>query len=268
MEKIKIKFEDNIAETLIIPLWMRAKESKRKDALLHDPYSEALVEKIDYDFSKFNDDPKSQVGIALRSRYLDKVVKEFIDNNDNPVVVLGGCGLDPRISRVNASKQFVCYELDIPEVIEYRKNLLPHKDNDILLPTSLFDTAWMDELKEKHPDAQFLFVVEGVLIYFSESTVKQFFVDVATRFPSSRIYIERNGKMVANNTKHHTSVKKTKAMFDWGCDDPHIVESWHDNIQLISEYYFMKDAPLRCGFMGMVAKLFFWRMCGIWGFQL
>ena len=34
MEKIRITLKDNVAETLLIPLWMRAEESKRSDALL------------------------------------------------------------------------------------------------------------------------------------------------------------------------------------------------------------------------------------------
>ena len=39
MEKIRITLKDNVAETLLIPLWMRAEESKRSDALFHDEIS-------------------------------------------------------------------------------------------------------------------------------------------------------------------------------------------------------------------------------------
>ena len=54
MEKIRITLKDNVAETLLIPLWMRAEESKRSDALFHDEISCKLVNSIDYDFSKFD----------------------------------------------------------------------------------------------------------------------------------------------------------------------------------------------------------------------
>lgn len=43
MEKIRITLKDNVAETLLIPLWMRAEESKRSDALFHDEISCKLV---------------------------------------------------------------------------------------------------------------------------------------------------------------------------------------------------------------------------------
>lgn len=266
MEKINIKFEDNIAETLLIPLWMRAQESKRSDALLHDETSEKLVEFIDYDFEKFSVDKKSQVGVALRTRYLDKIVKDFIESHEHPVILMGGCGLDPRMSRIQTSHSYMCYDLDLQEVIEYRKVLIPEVQNEQCISGSLFDTGWMTDLKDRHPNGNFLFIVEGVLMYFEEEVVRKFVNDLSEHFPGSELYIERVGTLMSKNTKHHSSVNKTKAEFVWGCNDPQTVLSWNPSIKLISQYYFMKDAPIRTGFLGMLAKLFFWRSCGIWGF--
>ena len=42
----KYKFNDIIAETLLIPLYMRAKESRRGEkAIIHDNMAESLIEK-------------------------------------------------------------------------------------------------------------------------------------------------------------------------------------------------------------------------------
>jgi len=268
MEKIKIRFDDKVAETLLIPLWMRARESKRKDALLHDETSERLVDSIDYDFEKFSADTKSQVGVALRSRYLDRVVEGFVNSYENPVVVFGGCGLDPRVNRVKSDKQYIAYELDLPEVIAYRKELLPATENDRHLSASLFDTEWMKRLAHDHEEAQFLFVVEGVLMYFEESIVRKFMCDISHYFPGSMLYLERMGSFMAQGTKYHSSVRNTKATFSWGCDNPEEITSWAPKIKLKEEYYFMKDAPARVGLAGLIAKYFMWRMCGIWGFHI
>ena len=78
MEKIRITLKDNVAETLLIPLWMRAEESKRSDALFHDEISCKLVNSIDYDFSKFDKDKHSQNGVAIRTAYLDHIIEEYI----------------------------------------------------------------------------------------------------------------------------------------------------------------------------------------------
>ena len=54
--KEKFEFQNVVAETLLIPLYMRAKESKRKsqDIIISDPLAESLVNNIDYDYSKFD----------------------------------------------------------------------------------------------------------------------------------------------------------------------------------------------------------------------
>ena len=46
-------FADTVSETLLIPLYMRAKESRRGEkAIIRDPVAERLVEQIPYDYSK------------------------------------------------------------------------------------------------------------------------------------------------------------------------------------------------------------------------
>ena len=56
-----------VAETLLIPLWARAEETKRSDALIRDDFAVRLVEQIDYDFAKFARAKHSQTGVAVRS---------------------------------------------------------------------------------------------------------------------------------------------------------------------------------------------------------
>ena len=69
-------FKDEVAETLLIPLYMRAKESRRTvDRIISDPDAEALVEKIKYDYAKFDGAKMSAVGCAVRCWFLDKVVR-------------------------------------------------------------------------------------------------------------------------------------------------------------------------------------------------
>ena len=43
-----------IAETLLIPLWARAVETTRPDAIIRDPIALHIFESLDYDFSKFD----------------------------------------------------------------------------------------------------------------------------------------------------------------------------------------------------------------------
>ena len=67
-------------------------------------------------------------------------------------------------NKVNKALKF--YNLDLPEVIDLRQRILTEPVCVSLIKSSMFETTWMHELKEKHPNAQFLFVIEGVLMYF------------------------------------------------------------------------------------------------------
>ena len=92
--KRKYEFKNIVAETLLIPLYMRAKESRRKDAILKDKMAEQLIACIEYDYSKFDGAKLSEVGCVVRGRYFDDAVRRFIDNHSRPIVVNVGCGLD------------------------------------------------------------------------------------------------------------------------------------------------------------------------------
>ena len=166
MEKIRITLKDNVAETLLIPLWMRAEESKRNDALFHDEISCKLVNTIDYDFSKFDKDKHSQNGVAIRTAYLDHIVEEYIKRENAPIIILIGCGLDPRVQRIKNNYKAIFYELDLPEVIELRRKILPEAKNEKHLSGSAFSTEWIEFLRKRHPQDHFLFICEGLFMYF------------------------------------------------------------------------------------------------------
>jgi len=52
MSEITNQSLSDVAETLLIPLYIRAMESQRPDALLKDEKAVALVRQMDYDFSR------------------------------------------------------------------------------------------------------------------------------------------------------------------------------------------------------------------------
>ena len=170
--KEKIEFQSVVAETLLIPLYMRAKESRRRDAVLHDPEAERLVARIAYDYGKFDKAWMSALGCVVRSRYYDQRVESFIRLNARPVVVNVGCGLDTRFQRIAERRNAVFYELDLPEVMAIREKLLPAPAGDNYLAGSLLDTEWLEGLRTRHPDGHFIFVFEGVLMYFHEEQVR------------------------------------------------------------------------------------------------
>jgi len=92
--KQKHEFKSIVAETLLIPLYMRAKESRRERPILNDKAAECLADSLEYDYSRFDGAKLSEVGCVVRGWYFDRAVRRFIGTHARPVVVNVGCGLD------------------------------------------------------------------------------------------------------------------------------------------------------------------------------
>ena len=138
----KYEFKSIVAETLLIPLYMRAKESRRANPILCDKAAEQLVDSLEYDYSQFDGAKLSEVGCVVRGWYFDRAVKRLRAISECPVVVNVGCGLDTRFQRIGSQKA-VFYDLDLPEVIALRRELIPEQPGNVYIAASCWKpTGW------------------------------------------------------------------------------------------------------------------------------
>ena len=72
---MKYEFKSIVAETLLIPLYMRAKESRRNNPILYDKAAERLADSLEYDYSQFDGAKLSEVGCVVRGWYFDRAVR-------------------------------------------------------------------------------------------------------------------------------------------------------------------------------------------------
>ncbi len=66
-----------VQETLLIPLYGRAVDSRKPDVILRDTRAEEIVTAIDYDFARFDNLP-SLTGAVLRTSLFDRWVADFL----------------------------------------------------------------------------------------------------------------------------------------------------------------------------------------------
>ena len=244
---MKYEFKSIVAETLLIPLYMRAKESRRNNPILYDKAAERLADSLEYDYSQFDGAKLSEVGCVVRGWYFDRAVWRFIETHPNPVVVNVGCGLDTRFQRIGNPKA-VYYDLDLPEVIALRRELIPEQPDNVYIAASLLETDWMDDLRRRHPDAEFIFIVEGVLMYFYEKQVKAFLHHVANRFVGGELWFDVCGTMMSRHGVKPDSLRKHEAQIRSGLSDGHMVEQWESSLKLIDQANYMKFFRRRWGF--------------------
>ena len=245
-----IQFDNAVVETTLIPLYMRARESRRDDAILRDPMAERIISRIDYDFTKLNKAPLSYVGCVVRGRYYDERAQKFINEHPTPIVVNIGCGLDTRYQRIADKRNALFYELDLPELMEIRRKLIPEEGSDRYLTGSLLETDWLDMLHSKHPDGDFLFIAEGVLMYFTEEQVKALLKAITDRFSAGEVDFDVCGPMMVKRGVRPDSMKGFQAQIRCGIEDGHEVERWEPRLQLIEQRLYMDFFRHRWGFIG------------------
>ena len=271
--KQKYEFKNVVAETLLIPLYMRAKESRRKgDAILKDTMAEQLVDSIEYEYSQFDGAKMSEVGCVVRGKYFDDAIRRFILSHPHPVVVNVGCGLDTRYQRIGNDQTAVFYELDLPEVIALRRELIPEQPGNAYIAASLLETGWMDDLLRRHPDAEFIFIVEGVLMYFYEKQVRSFLHAVVSRFGGGELWFDVCGTMMSRHGVKPDSLRKHEAQIRSGINDGHRVEQWEPALQLIEQANYMKFFRPRWGFffgqiLGRLTRLCY-RFSSLLGYRI
>jgi len=233
-----------VAETLLLPLYIRALESQRPDALLKDDKAVALVKQMNYDSSwmtKMRVDEEDKVGLVLRNREFDRFVQDFLTRNPEAVVVHIGCGLDARFERVDNGR-VEWFDLDLPEVIELRRQFIGGEGTRYhLLAHSAFDSAWLDTVSAHRP-RPFLFLAEGVLMYFDEAQVKSLVLALRERFPGAELVLDAFSPFLIRMNNLRISRTKIGARYHWGLKRGKDLEQWSDGITLLDEW-FVFDRP-------------------------
>ena len=205
-----------VAETLLITLYMRAKDAQSERPKLNDRKAAELIQKIDYDFSKFNTARASYYGVLARAKIMDREARKFIEKYPDCVVVSVGCGFDTRFERVD-NGQIRWYNLDLPEVIEKRRLLLPDTPRSISIGKSLLDASWPQDIDGA--GRKLLIISEGVLMYLKEKDVKAFLSILTGSFDDFEAQLDLLYKGMVKKAALHDVVKNTSAQFNWGVKD-------------------------------------------------
>ncbi len=244
MLKIRPDFsrKNAITESILFTVAMRAFDARSKQPVLGDSKSLELLDKIDYDFERFSQGTTmSRLSISLRAKYFDECARKFIAKYEHPVVVLLGCGLDTRYFRLGGDVAAVFYEVDFPEIIAFRKQLLPASANDRLMGCSIFDSQCLERIKAAHPRGDFLFIGEGVLMCFVEERARAFLGALVDNFPGAHICCDVLSRWACKNSQYHDILGYGRPCFEWGIDSDQKLCSWHRDLRIISS-----QSTVRC----------------------
>jgi O-methyltransferase involved in polyketide biosynthesis len=236
-----------VQETLLIPLIGRAVETKRAngEGLINDPKSVEIVEKLDYDFSHWEDLP-SVAGAVLRTRLLDQDVQLFLDKHPTGTVVEIGCGLNDRLNRLRLLNDdsklddIRWFDLDFPDTIALRKKFFDYSDekNRHMIAASVVEyDKWVPQVKAA--GGPWLFVSEAVIVYLDEPDVERFFQTIVKEFDHAWVALDTPTLGTMHLQGEHPLMKHlgSASYFRWGCDEPQVtIPQWTNNkLQILQQ---------------------------------
>ena len=119
-----------VEDTLFVPMLGRIYASENFPNILNDKKALELKAKLPDNLK--GQDTQTQYTLmasAVRSTNMDRYVQDFLKREPDGVVVQLGCGLETTFYR-NDNGHNKWYEVDLPDVIEYRSKLLGESERD------------------------------------------------------------------------------------------------------------------------------------------
>ena len=262
---MKYKIEKNtVQETLVIPLYSRKLCTELYPNLFQDETAVRLIDQIDYDFSEAGKNSRSlmqrfgSLEVAMRQNDLAFEVLDYLKGRPNAAVVNLGCGLDST-GRACDNGSCKIYNLDFPDVITVRNELLPAGDREQNILCDLNDTAWFSKI---NATGGAIFFASGVFYYFLTEQVKVLVQSIADAFPGGVLVFDAANrtavKMIAKTWLRSAKIQDVGAYFAVS-DAPKEIGPWDSRLKVTSRSYMLGyndlKAPSVSGFFRFLARV-------------
>lgn len=256
--------KNTVQETLVIPVYGRKMCSELFPNLFRDEAAIKLFEQIDYDFSTLAEKSKSSVQrfgfleVAMRQNDLAFEVRDYLKEHPKAAVVNLGCGLDDT-GRNCDNGSCKIYNLDFPEVISVRDELLPAGEREKNVACDLNDFSWFNEIDASNGA---VFFAAGVFYYFLSEQVRSLITDMAKAFPGGKIVFDAAGKsavkLMLKTWIKDAKIRDVGAYFSVA-DAKSELSLWSPELEVSSRGYMLGyqslDDPSVNGFFRFLAKV-------------
>lgn len=243
MEKYHIE-ENTVQETLVIPLLGRKVCSDHYPDLFHDAEAEKLCSMLDYDFEGKAKKMENVAGlfgaleVAQRQYDLAQEVRMYLEEHPAAAVVNLGCGLDDTCRKCD-NGTCKSYNIDLPEVIGIRNQILPAGEREENLAFDLNDPAWMEKIDDTDGA---VFFASGVLYYLKTEDVRTLIQRMAVRFPGAVLAFDscnrRGARMMTKTWLKEAGITDVDAYFS--LEDPEELRSWSEELEEVSSRSYMR----------------------------
>lgn len=259
---------NDISETAFLTLQCHAMDAESVSPILNDRSSVETVRILKDYFLKSNSALHKRlfqnnvsknlvIHTTLRAKKYDSYIRKFIEKYPDATVVNIGCGLDNRYERVNnGSIRF--FDLDLPDIIDIKKQIFQEKGNYFQLSQSVFEFDWIDRIETEHV----ILVAEGVFMYCNEKDVKNLFLTLQEKLQNPEFVFEVfNSKWLSGWRKKMMEFKLKEELklgegttFKFGISDSDEIEKWNQGFRLIDDWSYLDSEELDTGLVSLFRK--------------
>ena len=174
----------NVSDTALWVAYFRALETKRPDALFRDPFAERLAGERGFQIANTLPNGNNQEWAWMARTYLfDQFAMRVIQEGADLVVNLAA-GLDARPYRMNLPASLEWVEVDFPEIVSYKEDILASETPVCRLERIPMDLSDVQARRALFADLnrrakKIAVLSEGLLIYFATEAVVSLAKDLA-----------------------------------------------------------------------------------------
>ncbi|WP_086821644.1 class I SAM-dependent methyltransferase [Allokutzneria sp. NRRL B-24872] len=224
-----------VQATLLPTLYGRAMDALADKPVLDDQLAVATMRALEadpdfeVDFSKVGMRPGDESAVAIRAAHIDQQARDFLAAHPVATVLHLACGLDSRAHRVEHGQDVRWIDVDYPEIVALRKNLVPEPLGDYtVIGASVTDPDWLAEVPTDRP---VLVIAEGLTMYLDTADGRLLFRRLVEHFPSGNLVFDALSSTGVKLTKRAKAIKIAQAHLDWAVDGEQELESIHPNLR-------------------------------------
>jgi O-methyltransferase involved in polyketide biosynthesis len=241
-----------VSRTAILLLICRAIEAEKNKSGFNDPMAVLCLERL---MSITSEEDKRWIirhkrlyeGIQARDakagvrrvKAFDNAANRFIADNPKCTVINLACGFDSRFWRIENEKcQYI--ELDLPEVIKLKKEILKDHLGYEVIGGSVLDTSWIDKVTI-NGNTGFLLLAEGLFPWIPQQDVARLLKEIEERFYRSQLVLDMVPEKYTKGI--WKKLVRLHSRIDWGLDvawefgikNPQDIEAYGNGLKVIGE---------------------------------
>jgi O-methyltransferase involved in polyketide biosynthesis len=167
------------------------------------------------------------------------VALRFVARHPDAVGLDLGAGLDTRAFRVAPPPTVDWYDVDFPEVIAARGQLIPDRANAHGVGADLTDPDWLDAIPTNRPA---VIVADGLLAFLAQDEMVFLLNRLTGHFPFGEVAFNGYSRFAIWAAKHYHGIRSVAGLIKSpGFDDPREPERWDPDLKLVEEILLTRE---------------------------